>query len=200
MPKQKAENNIEYRAIDQIELRKDEDKPAVITGYAAVFDKLSLPLGFDGGFREKIAKGAFTKTIKKDDIRALVDHDPGKIIGRKKAGTLTLREDDKGLRVEITPPDTQVGRDIVTSIERGDVDGMSFGFRTITDEWHIEDKKEIRTLIEVDLSDVAPVTYPAYTSTTVAVRSLDEWKESQKPKDEGVAERMSMQLKLEESK
>jgi len=200
MPKQKAENNIEYRAIDQIELRKDEDKPAVITGYAAVFDKLSLPLGFDGGFREKIAKGAFTKTIKKDDIRALVGHDSSRIIGRIKSGTLTLKEDNKGLKVEITPPDTQVGRDIVTSIERGDIDGMSFGFRTVTDEWHIENKKEIRTLIEVDLSDVSPVTYPAYTSTSIAVRSLEAWKESQKPKDEGVAERMKMQLRLEESK
>jgi len=207
MPENKTEKIIEYRAIQNIELRKDDDKPTKIIGYAAVFDTLSVPLGWDGGFREKIAKGAFAKTIKKDDIRALVDHESGKIIGRNKAGTLTLEEDKKGLLVEITPPDTQTGRDIVTSIERGDVDGMSFGFETVTDEWHTEDKKEIRTLIEVNLFDVSLVTFPAYTSTTVAVRSFevcakrsfDAWKESQK-KEEGIKERMSMHLALEESK
>lgn len=142
----------------------------IIDGYAAVFDKLSENLG---GFREKIAPGAFKKTIKKDDVRALFDHDSKYVLGRNTAGTLKLSEDDTGLRMQVTPPEAQWVDDLLKSMERGDINQMSFGFYTISDEWEDMNKKEpIRTLREVELFDVSVVTYPAYPDTSVAIRGL----------------------------
>lgn len=164
--------------IDTIEKRsfgckmevRGADQSTTLEGYAAVFDSLSADLG---GFREIIAPGAFKRSLKEGaDVRALVDHDPGKIIGRNKAGTLTLREDDHGLKVRIKPPDTTAGRDIVESMRRGDVDQMSFAFTVVSDEWRTLEGEEVRTITDADLHDVSVVTYPAYADTAVAVRSM----------------------------
>jgi HK97 family phage prohead protease len=172
-----------------IELRDDEgDGLPSIRGHAAVFNKKSEDLG---GFREVIMPGAFDSALERgDDVRALVDHDVSKIIGRTKAGTLTLNTDSKGLRVQITPPDTSVGRDIVESIRRKDIDSMSFGFRTIEDRWRTVDGEEIRELMDLELFDVSPVSFPAYPQTDVAVRSLNEWRNKVVPTvDPEMAER-----------
>lgn len=143
----------------------------IIDGYAAVFDKLSENLG---GFREKIAPGAFKKTLKKADIRALFDHDSKYVLGRNTSNTLSLKEDETGLRVFITPPATQWADDLLRSMERGDINQMSFGFYTISDEWEDMNKATpIRTLREVELTDVSIVTYPAYPDTSVALRGLN---------------------------
>ena len=185
----------ERRFLNVAELRvsRADDKPDKIKGYAARFNTLSEDLG---GFREKIDPGAFSKSLAGGaDVRALVNHDPNLVLGRNTAGTLNITENKTGLKVAITPPDTQAGRDITTSIERGDIDGMSFGFRTITDKWERVDDEEIRTLKEVELHDVSAVTYPAYADTSVAVRSLDAHKESIKPK---VLETQKMRLELAE--
>src|ERR1051326_526152 len=86
---------------DVLELRAEEGKPPVISGYAAVFNKVA---DIGGWFREQVMPGAFARALReKQDVRALVDHNPSMIIGRSKAGTLKVFEDDKGLRVEITP-------------------------------------------------------------------------------------------------
>lgn len=168
---------IELRAEDG-----DEGGLPSIRGHAAVFNKKSEDLG---GFKEIIMPGAFDSALERgDDVRALVDHDPSKIIGRAKAGTLTLNTDSKGLRVKIVPPDNTVGRDIVESIRRGDVDSMSFGFRTIEDVWRTVDGEEIRELMDLELFDVSPVSFPAYPQTDVAVRSLADWR-SKNPKAAG---------------
>jgi HK97 family phage prohead protease len=169
-------DGIERRVMGTLELfesrRGGKDQPTKLTGYAALFNK---PTELFPGLREKIAPGAFSRTLaEKADVRALVDHDPSKIIGRTKSKTLRLDENSKGLKVEIKPADTQAGRDILKSVERGDVDQMSFGFRTVKDEW--EDHKDgtaTRTLVDVDLFDVSPVTFPAYADTTIAARSLE---------------------------
>jgi len=160
----------EYRTYE-FELRKAKDDKPKIVGYSAVFDQLSEDLG---GFREKIAKGAFSKTIKESDIKALFNHDPNYVLGRNRNSTLTLEEDDHGLKVEIEPPDTQFANDLVKQIERGDIDQMSFGFITKADEWDEKGKEPIRTLKDVELFDVSPVVFPAYEQTAVAVRSTDE--------------------------
>lgn len=144
------------------------DQPTLIEGYAAVFNALSEDLG---GFREMIHPGAFAKTIKEADVRALINHDPAMVIGRTKNNTLTMKEDIHGLRVAITPPDTSYARDLVASLRRGDIDQMSFGFETVRDEWHITNDEVMRALVEVKLFDVSPVTFPAYPQTTVGVRS-----------------------------
>lgn len=143
-----------------------------ITGYAAVFDSLSEDLG---GFRETIKPGTFSRALtEKQDVRGLVDHDSSKIIGRTEAGTMTLIEDDRGLKYEIDVADTTAGRDIVESIKRGDVSGSSFAFSVVADSWRTEDGEEIRELTDVDLFDVGPVAFPAYpaTVTEASFRSL----------------------------
>lgn len=141
-----------------------------IVGHAAKFDQLSEDLG---GFRERIAPGAFAKTIQSADIRALWNHDANIVLGRNKSGTLRLSEDRAGLAYEVDSPDTQLVRDMVLApISRGDVNQCSFGFRTISDKWVKVDGEWVRTLLEVDLFDVSPVTYPAYQQTEVALRSL----------------------------
>lgn len=150
---------------------KEQDKLPTVVGHAAVFNKLSVDLG---GFVERIRPGAFASAIERDDVRALVDHDPSRIIGRNRAGTLRMAEDDEGLAVEIDPADTTVGRDAVESLRRGDVDGMSFAFRVLPDgeTWSIENGTYVRELTNVALYDVSVVTYPAYPDTDVAARSL----------------------------
>ena len=182
----RVDPRMERRTFAMVELRVEEradgegdDAPRRIVGHAAVFDSLSEDLG---GFREKVAPGAFAASIASDDIRALFNHNPDHVLGRNgEAGTLRLAEDDKGLAIAIDTPDTQVARDLVTSIERGDISQMSFGFRTIGDEWQMVDGENVRTLQAVKLFDVSPVTFPAYLQTDVAARSLDVWKETQKP-------------------
>jgi len=160
----------------EFRVEQREDGKKLIRGHAAVFNS-ETDLGW---FRERIAPGAFSESIGKDDVRALFNHDENFILGRNKAGTLTMREDERGLYVEIDPPDTQVGRDLVTSIERGDISQMSFGFQTIKDSWETEENaaKDLRTLEKVKLWDVSPVTFPAYQETDVAVRSHDCWSQS----------------------
>ena len=187
------ENERRFLEVSELRVIGDDDKPKTIRGYAAVFNKLSENLG---GFREKIAKGAFTATLERgDDVRALFNHDSSQVLGRTAAGTLKLEQNTKGLKVDIKPPDTQVSRDLLVSIERGDISAMSFGFRTVSDSWETKNKEEIRTLIEVDLFDVSPVTYPAYTDTTVAVRSMEQAKEAREPK---TLEIQRMRLRLAE--
>jgi len=161
----------------EFRVEQREDGKKLIRGHAAVFNS-ETDLGW---FRERIAPGAFSESIGKDDVRALFNHDENFILGRNKAGTLTMREDEQGLYVEIDPPDTQVARDLVTSIERGDISQMSFGFQTIKDSWETEENaaKDLRTLEKVKLWDVSPVTFPAYQETDVAVRSHDCWSQSQ---------------------
>lgn len=143
----------------------------VAKGYAALFNS-EADIG--GCFREIIAAGAFSETLKNSDIRALVDHDSGRVIGRSSAGTLRLKEDDKGLSVEIDLPDTTDGRDLAVSMERGDITGMSFGFIVRHDEWDETSDPPTRTIHKVDLREVSAVAFPAYGDTEIALRSLEE--------------------------
>lgn len=164
---------IEHRTYEIKELRiaGSGDEAPVIEGYAAVFGQFSQNLGY---FKEIIRRGAFSQSIQEDDIRALWNHDANYVLGRNKSGTLKLEEDEKGLRIQITVPDTQWANDLVTSIKRGDVDQMSFAFETLSDEWRKEDGEIVRELIKAKLFDVSPVTYPAYVQTSVSARSAFE--------------------------
>lgn len=158
------------------EIRINEsDGGTCIEGHAAVFDSWSETLGGIFPFKEKVRKGAFAESIGKDDIRALFNHDPNYVLGRNRAGTLELVEDDVGLRVRITPPDTSWARDIATSIRRGDISQMSIGFVVEDDEWSSKDGIDTRELKKVRLFDVSPVTFPAYTATDVGVRAMQEY-------------------------
>jgi len=162
-------NEIERRAWPVgLEVRDAEgDGSPVIRGYAAVFNELSVDLG---GFRERIAPGAFARSVGDGDVRALWDHDSKFVLGRTRAGTLALAEDERGLAVEIRPPDAGWTGDLLTSMRRGDVDQMSFGFFVRRDKWLTEDGLTVRVLEDVDLFDVSVVTYPAYPQTSAEAR------------------------------
>lgn len=146
-----------------------------LEGHAAVFNKFSEDLG---GFREKIAPGAFKESLRKSDVRALVNHDGNLVLGRNTAGTLTLKEDSEGLFFSVDLPDTQVARDIKVSIDRGDIDQCSFGFIVEADTWEEKDNGDVeRTINKVrQLLDVSVVTFPAYPDTSVAATRMDEWR------------------------
>ncbi len=146
----------------------DEGQHPHITGHAAVFNSLSEPLW---GFREMIAPGAFKDAIEKSDIRALLNHDSNFVLGRKKNGTLSLWEDERGLAIDIDLPATQWANDLLVTIGRGDIDQMSFGFMVGEDLWEEIDGETRRTILRVDeLFDVSPVTFPAYPETDIALR------------------------------
>jgi len=152
--------------IKNVEARQAEDGTMRLSGYAAVFNEDSVPLPF----LERIAPGAFRKTLTETpDVRLLINHE-GLPLARTKNGTLRLNEDETGLYMDADLPDTQAARDLYTLVERGDVDQMSFAFRVIRQKWSA-DRTE-RTLTEVSLADgdVSVVTYPAYPTTTVEAR------------------------------
>jgi len=171
--KKSMNNRIEYRSYP-IELRIDSDdieKPK-ITGYAALFNEPSEPLG---GFREIIKKGAFKDSILEDDIVATRNHDKNMLLGRNKSGTLILKEDKRGLYFVIEPPDTTYAKDLAVSMERGDINQCSFAFATVKDSWNDEDKNNvIRSLEKAKLYDVAIVTHPAYIKTSANYRTRED--------------------------
>ena len=166
-----AKDEIEIRTCDVGELRVESRGTAkVIRGYAIVFDRLSENLG---GFREIIKSEAVDRTLREGiDLRALVDHDSSRLIGRMSAGTLRVDKDGHGLRVEIDPPDTTAGHDIVESIRRRDTTGMSFAFRTLDDAWDFKADPPTRFVTDMLVREVSAVTFPAYPTTEVALRSL----------------------------
>ena len=193
----------EIRMLPMKELRiADGDGGSVIEGHAAVFASWSETLGGIFPFKEIVRKGAFNESIGKDDIRALFNHDPNYVLGRNRAGTLELVEDDIGLRVKITPPDTSWAKDILTSIRRGDITQMSIGFIVEDDKWSTKDGMDVREIRKVQLFDVSPVTFPAYTATDVGVRAMQEYdgykaeQRSKAEETEKAAEKAKQQARL----
>lgn len=138
-----------------------------LEGYAATFGQ-SANIG--GRFTETIAPGAFSGSLRsKGDILALVDHDPGLVLGRTRSGSLRLSEDSRGLAFDLDIPDTQAGRDVLALAERRDIGGMSFSFSAL-DERRDGDRRELRS---VELHEISVVlAWPAYDGTVVNLRSL----------------------------
>lgn len=138
-----------------------------LVGYAATF---GAPAEIDGRFTETIRAGAFADTLgKREDVLALVDHDSGKLLGRTASGTLRLNEDAKGLAFEVDVPPTTLGNDVLAMAERGDLGGMSFGFRTLADHWIDQRTRELRSVQLVEVSIVHG--FPAYEGTSVMARA-----------------------------
>lgn len=190
-------NDLERRAaVQQIERRAAGDL-VTVAGYAAVFGEEANIGGF---FREVIARGAFAESLRTADVRAYFGHDRNRVLGRMSVGTLRLREDEKGLAVEIDLPDTSDGRDAQVSIQRGDISGMSFGFnvRANGQEWDESQPIPLRTLLAVDLIEVSIVGDPAYDGTSVALRSLDAArKERRQHNFSGAQRRLAMKATLD---
>lgn len=185
---------VEKRTLRGTQLRAESqgDEMALV-GYAASFNCPSADLG---GFREIIAPGAFTRSLAaKNDVRCTFNHDPSKILGRTKSGTLTLEEDSYGLKFRCELDGTSAtARDVYGMIKRGDISDCSFAFTVeqADQDWaDVADERGKlilqRTLRNLDLFDVSAVTYPAYqTGTAVSARSFDyeakitdaEWKDA----------------------
>ncbi len=157
-----------------------ENAKGLLVGYAAKFNSLSEDLG---GFVEKIAPGAFSRSLKgKADVRCFVEHDPAKLLGRVSAGTLRLTEDRIGLRVECDlPKGVSYAEDLRKLLDRGDINQFSFGFTVPPggDEWGIvsnSDSRKLRTLRTVELVEVSCVSIPAYPETEASLRGLHKGK------------------------
>ena len=188
-----------------VELRKADNNTQTsnrVFGYAAKYNLESENLGdSEYQFREIIMPGAFDDVLN-DDVRALVNHDSSLILARSKngEGSLKIGTDDVGLWYEFEAPDTQVGRDLVTSIARGDIDQSSFSFKVDKDGQKWEESKNgdgptiiKRTITKVSrLFDVSPVTYPAYPDATVALRSLQEFQEANPNHEDAPTEEHSL--------
>lgn len=160
---------MERRALTSpLEVRADSGA-RTIAGYAAVFNS---PTDIGGEWREVVAPGAFNASMS-GDVRALVDHDSGRVIGRTTAGTLRMKEDEHGLAVEIDLPDTTDGNDLATLIKRGDISGMSFGFVVTSQEWDETVSPPTRTIRSVNLHEVSVVAFPAYPDTSIGLRSRE---------------------------
>ena len=145
------------------ELRTDGRR---LEGYAATFGTRATI----GAFTETIRAGAFRASLDAGrDVLGLVDHDPGRLLARTSSGTLRLAEDGRGLSFSLDVPDTQLGRDVLALATRGDLGGMSFGFRVQDEAWPAKDQRELRAVELVEISVVHA--WPAYAQTSVSARS-----------------------------
>ena len=183
----------------KLEKRSEGEKTnPVVVGHAAVFDTLSEDLG---GFQERISKNAFDDVLK-NDVRAFFNHDPNHLLARTSSGTLKLSVDEKGLKYEFSVPDTSSGRDLLVSMERGDITQSSFAFTIDDDSWGKENGTDIRTINKVKrLYDVSPVSIPAYPGANdlaVAQRGLAIHNEHKQRKDEEIdlIKRNLLELKI----
>ncbi|MGH6774595.1 HK97 family phage prohead protease [Brucella tritici] len=154
-----------------VETRAD-DKKRVLTGYAIIWNSNTTIGDY---FVERIAPGAFSGAIG-GDILALLHHDSGRVLGRTKSNTLRLKEDTRGLHVEIDVPNTTDGNDLWELVDRGDISGMSFGMRVTKQEWDDTGAIPHRTILEAELFEVTATPTPAYEDTQLAKRSLDAWR------------------------
>ena len=138
-----------------------------------MYERLSQNLG---GFVEKVAHGAFAQSLADNNpVLARYNHDDNQLLGTTEAETLRVSSDETGLPYDVDLPDTSVGRDVAVLAKRGDVRYSSFAFRTLEDAWSVTDQGfPLRTLLKVQLVDVAPVNNPAYRDTSVGMRSLAE--------------------------
>lgn len=185
-------NRIQWFNAMPVGITTRDDGTRVIFGYASVFWNPNDPgteyqLGRD--LKERISRDAFARALsEQQDVRGLFNHDPSQVLGRVANGTVKLMTDDRGLRYEITPPDTQVGRDVVSLLERGDVTGSSFAFVPTKTAYEKGQEYNVRWIQDLQLLDVGPVVYPAYAAASSAVRSVSDpdiasdyanWKTSQ---------------------
>ena len=181
---------VEFRAT------KEEDGPMIIRGMPIVYNRDSEDLGFI----ERIAVGAAKDAIDKSDIRLLYGHNSDTLLplARSTSGTLRSVETKDGVEMEAELPNTQFAQDIYESVSRGDISAMSFAFTVEDDEWQTRDGQEIRTVTKIaELFDYSLVTYPAYRDTTVALRSLEEYKTSVVAREVGTAVSVSRKRDLD---
>lgn len=158
---------------NKLNYRSENNQP-VIEGLAVPYEQWSSPIY--GMFKEKFRKGAFRSFLANNpDVFALREHNPQHILGRTKSGTLTLTENDEGVFASVSVPNCSYANDLVESIRRQDIQGMSFYFQSVSDteKWGREDGIRTREIQEATLTEVTFTACPFYTGTTAHVRSMD---------------------------
>lgn len=184
-----AEDRVVRAVMTEYQTREDENGGKHISGYFSVFNS-NYEIG--PGMSESVAPGAFSNSLAGGDIRALTNHDSRLVLGRTKAHTLELREDERGLWGDITiNPNDGDAVNTWERVRRGDVDQCSFGFEIVSEETEFRDDNSVHwTITEVRLHEVSVCTFPAYEATSVSARSaqrdelerrrLQAWKERMK--------------------
>lgn len=206
--------NIERRYFatspDELRYVDNENGEQFIEGYAAKFNVRSKLL-YDNNekefFLEELQPGSFRKALERDDLDvvALFNHKRDELLGRTTSGTLKVWEDEIGLRYKVSVPNTNLGKDLKELIKRGDITANSFAFSVAPEGQEIrKDEKTgitIRSIKEIfRLSDVSPVINPAYPSTEIAVRSIEEVEkviEEEEEQENTFSEQDRMKMKLE---
>ena len=172
---------------------RSQDSPTangtILSGYAARFNS---PAIIAGAFVERIAPGAFSRSLRSRDVVALIGHDHARVLGRKSSGTLTLREDRQGLAFTLdVDPTTPDGQTALGTVGRRDVKGCSFGFQVLGESWRETDDLPERTLEEIALFEITLTAFPAYDDTSVGLRTLEAHQT-------GAARRVRMKAELEQ--
>ncbi len=170
---------MENRSIteSEIEIRSVAGRQT-ITGYAATYGNKSKDLG---GFVEIVQRGAFDNTLNDPnaEVVARIEHQSGlMVIGKRSNGSLKLESNATGLKYTITPPNTSAANDLIELLRTGLIDKSSFAFNVRKDgeSWDFSGKVPVRTLLDVTLIDIAPVSNPAYSQTSVKLRTFEDAK------------------------
>lgn len=147
----------------------DGSEATIVEGYASVFNSRT---NIEGWYDEEIAPGAFSESLSQNkDVRCLFNHDWSCVLGRTNASTLVLEEDSKGLRFEVTLPNTTFANDLKESMSRGDINQCSFGFWVTGQEEDFSSETPLIRITNVDLWEVSIVPLPAYEDTEASLRS-----------------------------
>ena len=156
-----------------VEFRSEpSDDGLTLEGYAAVFNEWTEIHDRLGSFQERIAPGAFKRTLGQRTPILQFDHGTHPLIGSIPLGRFTsVTEDDHGLKVRARLSDNWLIEPVRDAIRDGAVTGMSFKFRVVDEQWSQEYGTDYRTITQVELYEAGPVVTPAYESTTVGVRS-----------------------------
>lgn len=158
--------------IDEMRVVKADDGVASFEGYVAKFGQRSRFMGF----YEEIEHRAFDNVIAdKKNVFALYNHDWNQVLGSTENRTLEISKDAAGVKFRLTPKaDTDYIRNVRSLVDSGELRGVSFGFKAIKDKWRREDGKDIRTLLDVEISEITLTPRPAYESSEVSLRNYEQ--------------------------
>lgn len=168
--------SIEYRSFTAEAVEATDE--GHVFGLAIPYSRVTTIGNMDrGGFRENIAPGACNKSLREADIVALNNHNSWQPLGRTSAGNLALKSTTRGIEPDLQPIDTSYGSDLLKNVKAGIVRGWSFGFEVVKDDWTLDGQPADeytgtdRTIREMKLIEVSPVTFPAYDQTEISARS-----------------------------
>lgn len=180
-----------------IEKREAGEAGSKVGGYAISYDSPTTIGEGDWAWEEVFAQGAFREAIK-GDVLFIFGHDHNRVMGRTSSGTLRLSEDRDGVAYEADLPDTTDGRDLDVLVDRKDITGTSFGFRSVKEQWDETRSPPRRTILEAELFEISPTAWPAYDDTTIAKRNRESAaKERRSANFNAAASRLRMKAALD---